>query len=290
MPFFSIVIPSYNRAEYLHLTIESIQDQLFQDWECVIIDDGSTDNSAEIVQEIIQNDARIKYIYQENAERSVARNNGIKNSSGEYICFLDSDDLYKENHLQVLFENIHISENKISLFFVNQTILIENREEKCSTITYYSSADYFIENSIIPVRVCIHRDIFKSYSFDQRIVIVEDAVLWTQIARHFPIFHIEVDTVIYRWHDDNSVNIKNNCFLPRLKGLYILFESKEMRQYISRKMRNKAIGNCYYGIAKHYSYKQNFIKMCIFIFRSILKDLKCKQNKAKIYMIYEYFR
>ena len=190
LPFFSIVIPSYNRAEYLHLTIESIQDQLFQDWECVIIDDGSTDNSAEIVQEIIQNDARIKYIYQENAERSVARNNGIKNSSGEYICFLDSDDLYKENHLQVLFENIHISENKISLFFVNQTILIENREEKCSTITYYSSPDYFIENSIIPVRVCIHRDIFKSYSFDQRIVIVEDAVLWTQIARHFPIFHI----------------------------------------------------------------------------------------------------
>jgi glycosyltransferase involved in cell wall biosynthesis len=89
-PFFSIILPTYNRASFISKAIESVIDQLYNKWELIILDDGSTDNTKEIVLSF--NDDRIRYIYQENKERSAARNNGIRNAKGEYICFLDSDD------------------------------------------------------------------------------------------------------------------------------------------------------------------------------------------------------
>ena len=95
--FFSIIIPTYNRAHVLAKAIESVINQRYTNWELIIIDDGSNDNTREVVQQF--NDPRINYVYQENTERSQARNNGIKLAKGLYICFLDSDDEYCDNHL-----------------------------------------------------------------------------------------------------------------------------------------------------------------------------------------------
>ena len=106
---FSIIIPSYNRANHLPKAIESVLAQSFTDWELIIVDDGSTDNTSDVVASY--NDPRIKYIYQENAERSAARNNGIRNANGEWICFLDSDDVYLNQHLAVFEKAIHESAN-----------------------------------------------------------------------------------------------------------------------------------------------------------------------------------
>ncbi len=288
-PFFSIIIPTFNRADFIRETIESVQKQSFMSWECLVVDDGSIDNTAEIVSQIIIKDDRVRYIYQENAERSVARNNGINNSNGKYICFLDSDDYYKDNHLSVLYEEIKKTNEDIALYFVNHFVYSDN-ESIVSSLKYDNSPNYFIQNSTIPVRICIHSTILNDLKFDSEIVIVEDTVLWTQISLKFPVHHIEKETVCYRWHDDNSVNIKNNCFLPRLLGLKKLFSDLNVRSLINSRMRNIAISNCYYGIAKHNLYKRNFLYMLINISKSIILDIKCKQNKAKIYLIYEYFR
>ncbi len=290
MPFFSVIIPAYNRSKVIKETIGSVINQKFTDWECIIVDDGSTDNTVEIVREIIKMDHRISYYYQENAERSVARNNGVSKSTGRYICFLDSDDLYEADHLENLHTCIIEKAEPVGLFFTDQKMLIGDLKEKVDTVNYDHSSDFFIKHSVIPARVCIHRHIFTKFSFNPKIVIVEDSVLWTQISTSFPIHHIAKDSVVYRWHEDNSVNIKNNCFLPRLKGLRILFTEKEIKNRISRKLRKEAISNCYYGIAKYYAYKKRFFPMLLNIMRSILLDIQCKQNKAKIYMIYEYFR
>ncbi|MGQ0828892.1 MAG: glycosyltransferase family 2 protein [Bacteroidota bacterium] len=284
-PFFSIVLPSYNRAHILRETIASVLNQSFTNWELLIVDDGSKDNTKEIVTGL--KDDRIRYIYQTNQERSVARNNGIKNVLGQYICFLDSDDLYKSNHLENLYNEIKQLDFSEALFFVNHTTLIDKNQASTTTLKYDKTSDYFIKNSIIPVRVCIHRSIFKFFQFDPRIVIVEDAVLWTQIALKYPIYHIEKETVIYRWHDENSVNIKNNCFLPRLNGLKILFESKQIKGKISTKKRNEAISNCYYGIARHYEYKKRFFLMLKYLLFSYYYQPKNPYNKAKIFMIYK---
>ena len=289
-PFFSVVIPSYNRSGYIEATIKSVQNQTFQNWECIVVDDGSTDNTKDIISNLIEKDERIKYVYQTNAERSVARNNGISKSTGEYICFLDSDDLYKADHLEVLQKEIEVRQEAIALFFVNHSSLFGEQLTSIDTASYDNTPDYFIKGSIIPARVCIHKDILKSYVFDPRIVIVEDAVLWTQISLNFTVFHIEKETITYRSHDDNSVNVKNNCFLPRLKGLQLLYQDKEIRRKITKASRNASLSNCYYGIAKFHFFKRNFIKMLGNIIISICMDVTCKQNKAKIYMIYEYFR
>jgi len=89
----SIIIPTYNYGKYLTETLQSVKNQSFRDWECIVIDDGSTDNTKEIVDIFISEDSRYKYIYQANKGVSSARNIGIKAASGDFIQFLDGDDL-----------------------------------------------------------------------------------------------------------------------------------------------------------------------------------------------------
>lgn len=89
----SVIMPAYNRAKYISKAINSVLRQTFADFELIIIDDGSTDNTKEVLQKYLQ-DSRIKYIYQTNQKVSKARINGIKNSAGKYIALLDSDDYW----------------------------------------------------------------------------------------------------------------------------------------------------------------------------------------------------
>lgn len=92
MPFFSIIIPSYNRASLIQNAINALVNQTFRDFEVIIVDDGSVDQTAIIVQPIIQQFPFVKYFYQDNKGVCAARNKGAVNASGEYLLFLDSDD------------------------------------------------------------------------------------------------------------------------------------------------------------------------------------------------------
>lgn len=286
-PFFSIVIPSYNRALILPETIGSVLTQSYTNWELLVIDDGSADNTKEVVESIADN--RVKYIYQDNAERSAARNNGIRNSKGEYICFLDSDDLFEANHLEVLYDKISEKSFPEELFFTNCYYLNHGEKEKPEFPDLKdNSIAYLLQHSIIPARVCIHRNLLNKFQFREDIVIVEDTVLWVSIANKYPVTHITDYTIQYRLHDDNSVNIKNNCFLPRLKGLKKLFKDKEISEKVGKKMRKDIISNCYLGIAKHYEYKRSFFKMVSNLCISFFVQPISVQNKFKLYMIYRY--
>ena len=93
-PFFSLIIPVYNCEKYIHECIDSIISQTFSNWELILVDDGSTDNSGDICQNYCESDNRIKYIKQENGGASKARNTGLDNAYGEFIIFIDSDDYY----------------------------------------------------------------------------------------------------------------------------------------------------------------------------------------------------
>ncbi len=97
----SIVVPCYNYGHYLSLTLDSVLQQTYEHWECIIVDDGSTDNSAEVAMTWVNKDPRFIYIRQDNAGLSAARNTGLKNAKGNYIQFLDADDLIAPNKLQV---------------------------------------------------------------------------------------------------------------------------------------------------------------------------------------------
>lgn len=103
MPRVSIILPVYNKEEYLDTTLSLLISQSFQDWELIIVDDGSTDNSSKIARKYALSDSRIKIISQKNRGVSVARNQGISNASGEWIWFVDADDVPNKEFLCNIF-------------------------------------------------------------------------------------------------------------------------------------------------------------------------------------------
>lgn len=286
-PFFSIILPTYNRKRMILKTIESVIQQTFTDWELLVVDDGSTDNTKETISSIKDN--RIVYIYQTNKERSAARNNGIKNAKGQYICFLDSDDLFESNHLQTNY--VHLSERvfPVELIFTNNYNLQKDIKSKPEvSVLKKNPIPYFLTHSVIPSRVCIHKNILKEIQFREDIVIVEDTVLWVMVANKYPVTHINEYTVQYRMHEDNSVNIKNNCFLPRLHGLQKLFAKKEIAQKAGPLLVKEIISNCYLGIAKHFEYKRSFFSMIVNLVKSFVVYPESTTNKFKLFMVYKY--
>lgn len=96
----SVVIPCYNHGHYLPYALESILAQTYPYWEAIIVDDGSTDNTREVAQRYIQQDIRIRYVYQMNRGLSGARNTGITEARGEFLAFLDADDEWEPEFLQ----------------------------------------------------------------------------------------------------------------------------------------------------------------------------------------------
>ncbi|WP_102408550.1 glycosyltransferase family 2 protein [Parabacteroides bouchesdurhonensis] len=98
----TVIVPVYNRSYCLHTCLDSIKNQSYPNWECVVIDDGSTDSTWDICEKYVRNDCRFRAYHQENKGVSVARNNGIKNAKGTYICFVDSDDYLRDNCLERL--------------------------------------------------------------------------------------------------------------------------------------------------------------------------------------------
>ena len=98
----SVIIAAYNYGKYLSDAFSSLQNQTYSDWECIVIDDGSKDYTREIVAEWIKKDQRIKYYLQKNAGPSAARNNGAEKAQGNYILFLDADDILERDRKSVV--------------------------------------------------------------------------------------------------------------------------------------------------------------------------------------------
>ena len=102
----SIIVPVYNTELYLEETIQSVLRQTYQNWELLMVDDGSTDDSASICKAFTKQDPRIHYLYKTNGGQASARNLGIKKSKGDWLAFLDSDDLWTEEKLSSQIEEV----------------------------------------------------------------------------------------------------------------------------------------------------------------------------------------
>jgi glycosyltransferase involved in cell wall biosynthesis len=110
-PYFSVVIPVYNRAQVLETAICSVLDQTFQDFEIIVVDDGSSDNPCRTIERIA--DPRIKFLRQENRGGAAARNTGIDAAAGRFIAFLDSDDIFLPHHLQTMHDMLDRTANMV---------------------------------------------------------------------------------------------------------------------------------------------------------------------------------
>jgi glycosyltransferase involved in cell wall biosynthesis len=206
MPFFSVVIPTYNRAKLVSRAIDSVLNQTYHDLELIVIDDGSTDNTREALS-VYNADPRFVYVYQNNTKESGARNNGMRLSKGEWVCLLDSDDIFLENHLQVLHDAIVGNQQRPGIYHalmtrvysdgrrVNQEILERNPSNPIWGIA---------RNELLVSSACMHTSIAKNYAFREDLFSGEDTEFFFRVALDFPIISIEKCTSEYMIHTDNS--------------------------------------------------------------------------------------
>ena len=117
-PLVSVIVPAYNAEKFVAETIESVQAQTYTHWELIIVDDGSTDQTADIIKEYVIKDSRIQYCYQTNGRQGKARNYAISKAKGTLLAFIDADDLW---HPQKLEKQIHIFEEypQVDLVYTN---------------------------------------------------------------------------------------------------------------------------------------------------------------------------
>lgn len=198
-PKVSIIIPTCNRANYLAEALNSVQSQTYNDFELIVVDDGSTDDTEEIIKKTSQ---KIKYFYQENKGVSAARNKGILNSSGEFISFLDSDDLWEKRKLekQVDFFN----ENREAKICYTDEIWIRKGMRVNQMKKHAKHSGGIFEMSlplciISASSVMIKREVFNKVGlFDESLQVCEDYDLWLRISKEFPVYFIPEKLIIKR--------------------------------------------------------------------------------------------
>lgn len=273
-PFFSVIIPTFNRAGSIVEAIESVLSQTYKDFELIIIDDGSTDNTKELVTKVSEKDTRIIYVYQENAERSAARNHGIELSKGQYICFLDSDDIYLPDHLKLFYETIE-KHNFEKAFFLGNS-LSEIKGKYIKDPPYVTETDDPIELvlkiSICSQRTSIHRSILEEHNFDIGLRVGEDQELWSRIVQNHPIIHSDQYTVVLRDLGDRTIDYMNtDTYLSNLAIRKRIIE-QDTNGKIRPEWRKFALSAAYYKLAVCYLKQKRNTRFFVNMLRSIWVD------------------
>lgn len=165
MPFFSVIIPTYNRASIVMRAIQSVLDQTFVNFEIIIVDDGSTDTTKTIVSSL--KDTRIRYIYQKNKGVCAARNNGTSNAQGEYFVFLDSDDYVLPNWLNDFYEACAVNSTDFVFCDMNRVDVELKKKTLVKALDPYSMGVTMKSGLYMPGTFCVKSSFYyKTGGFD----------------------------------------------------------------------------------------------------------------------------
>lgn len=204
---FSVVIPTYNRAPILRDTLLSVIEQSFGDFEIVVVDDGSTDNTGETVDQIA--DSRIRYFYKTNEERSIARNFGAEKATGKYLIFLDSDDKMSSGHLASAAAFIQKYLERPQFIFSGYKIINPDQSTlyEFGIDGFFRKEKLFYGNFLGCSAVIIDRGLFKKHFFntDKRMILFEDWELWLRIIAENQLYCYAGKSILMLNHDKRSV-------------------------------------------------------------------------------------
>lgn len=252
-PFFSTIIPLYNRKHRIDRAVNSIMAQTFTNWELIIVDDASTDGSWEHIQ--TYTDSRIHTMRNAiNSERCVTRNNGIAVARGEYICFLDSDDYHLPNHLEALYSLISTHSKKEAFFFTNTWNEDEqgNRTERhCPNLVEYDPFIYFLRYTVNPQRWAVHRNVMKHTCFDLNVNICEDMDTSLRIvAAGVPVYQLMERTTCYVAATDSFTHGANDKWERELANLKRIFAKPELKNLLPKKETDRLLSMCHFHLAQ----------------------------------------
>ena len=209
----SVIIPTYNRAHYICEAVESVLAQTYKNVEIIVVDDGSTDGTEEVLSLYR---GRIRYFYQENRGPSAARNAGIQKSTGPYIAFLDSDDLWMPDKLdlQVRYLSEHPDYGLVHTdhedWIVRDGAVVEVRPDHYDSHHIgYIFPEMFLRNEVSTPTVLLRKVCLNKVGyFDENLLLFEDHDLWLRIARYYKIGYINKKLAVFRRHGDN---ITDSC-------------------------------------------------------------------------------
>ena len=204
MPQVSVIIPTYNRAHLLRESIESVLSQTHRDLELIVVDDGSTDDTEKVVSSYLPH---LTYLYQEHQGVSAARNKGLERAQGNYLTFLDSDDLWLPTKLQLQMR--FMKHHPDALICYTEEIWIRRgvRVNPMKKHKKYSGMifEYCLPRCIVsPSSVLIDPRVLDDVgTFDETFEACEDYDLWLRISSRYPIYLIDTPLIVKRGgHDD----------------------------------------------------------------------------------------
>lgn len=262
----SIIIPCYNQASWLTQTLQSVYEQTYTNWECIIVNDGSPDNTAEVAKEWEKKDARFKLIQKENGGLGSARNFGIENTSGEYVLFLDSDDLISPEKLSVSMNLL--SSHDADIVVTNFYHLVNNKVKPPFCVL---KQDYLTFKEILlkwdhEFSIPIHCGLFKKsiigdIRFNENLKAGEDWIFWLNVFKNNPkAVYTDQQLVCYRLHEQGitrnpEIMLENKrqthlCifkilddeskvdFFDRYSHRTLLLYERDRKKYEKRRMKN----------------------------------------------------
>lgn len=223
----SIITPAYNAAAYIAETIESVLNQTYQNWEMLIVNDCSKDNTAEIVQSYAAKDKRIKLInLKQNGGAAAARNTAIKNAKGRYIAFLDSDDLWKKEKLQKQIQ--FMQQNEYAFTYISYEHFKETKENIQNQVQIQKSLNYnqaLKGNQIGCLTVMVDKKQIPNIHFTTQKH--EDYILWLNILKQgITAYGIQESLALYR--TGNSKSISGNKMQSALWTWKVYRESQKL--------------------------------------------------------------
>lgn len=235
-PLISVVIPAFNCDKFIYICLNSVIKQTFQDFEVIVVDDGSTDRTQDLCLKYCElQPEKVSYYYQPNSGPSSARNHGIRLSRGEYLCLLDADDYWDENFLEIMYQELESSQSDIvvcynyRLEFRKDILVKKDIETWIDKIAVSGNLHkQFLKEDLIggPSRMLCKKSIMDDIGgYDERLWVGEVWDLWIrffEIERHVSI--IRIPLYYYHIRDDGSNITRRVKSLQYIHETYLIYE------------------------------------------------------------------
>ena len=250
----SIITPTFNSERFIAETILSVQAQTYQDWEMIIVDDCSTDRTAEIVASFQEKDSRIKYFYNTtNKGSAFSRNLALQKAKGKWIAFLDSDDLWHPEKLEKQIE--FMTKNNFHFSYTNYCEIDENSKGTGILIT----GPKIITNKLMKA-YCWPGCLTVMYDAEKvgimqtvDIKINEEYALWIKIAEKLNCYLLDENLAKYRRHNNS---LTSQSYFKLIKWHYLMFRKSENRNVVSSFVLT--LGNLIFGTYKKVFYRTKY--------------------------------
>lgn len=283
---FSIIIPAYNVADYLENCVESILKQTYDNYEIIIVDDGSTDETGKVADELLTQSKQINVVHQSNGGASKARNTGMKRATGDYILFLDGDDFWSDSHfLKQIASELTIELVDVIIFGYSYYYDNEIKESPISRLKDLGEATNFGLFNGPNWNKCISKKLInKGLSFPEDLV-SEDSLYCSSIMKRMESFSVITSTqYMYRQNRAGSLTnvVKERNVLDTLRGISRGLSDEKSLSEVKRKALNTYFTISYISIlpyAKPYLFNQE-IRNLLIQYKYLLKNSSHINNKS----------